>query len=77
MYICTLPVYGMSTQFILRREAVCLYRDFLRVSREVGGSREREDMKRWVRGEFDKWKGITDEVCRIALGLEPVSSLLT
>lgn len=32
------------------------------MSREVGGSREREDMKRWVRGEFDKWKGTTDEV---------------
>lgn len=54
----------LCTQLILRREAVCLYREFLRVSREVGGSRERDDMRRWVREEFNKWKGITDEVCR-------------
>ena len=49
-------------QFILRREALCLYREFLRVSRDVGGDREREDMRRWVRGEFDKWRHTTDEV---------------
>ena len=49
-------------QFILRREALCLYREFLRVSHNVGGAREKEDMRRWVRGEFDKWRHTTDEV---------------
>ncbi|CAI8057030.1 LYR motif-containing protein 2 [Geodia barretti] len=48
-------------QFILRREALCLYRQFLRVSRDAGGAREREEMRRWVRGEFDKWRHTTDE----------------
>ena len=33
------------------------------MSRHVGGVREKEDMRRWVRGEFDKWRHITDEVC--------------
>ena len=33
------------------------------MSRGVGGQREREDMRRWIRGEFDKWRHITDEVC--------------
>ena len=32
------------------------------MSREVGGAREREEMRRWVRGEFDRWKHTTDEV---------------
>ena len=53
---------GRSVQFILRREALCLYRQFLRVRRDVGGEREREEMRRWVRGEFDKWRHTTDEV---------------
>ena len=28
----------------------------------MGGQREMEDMRRWIRGEFDKWRHITDEV---------------
>ena len=55
-------VDGCAMQFILRREVLCLYRQFLRVSRDVGGVREREEMRRWVRGEFDKWRHISDDV---------------
>ena len=55
-------LHGFCSQFILRREALCLYRQFLRVSRDAGGAREREEMRRWVRGEFDKWRHTTDEV---------------
>ena len=32
------------------------------MSRDAGGAREREEMGRWVRGEFDKWRHTTDEV---------------
>lgn len=60
MHTETAPII-IRSKFILRREAVCLYRELLRVSREVGGAREREEMRRWVRGEFDRWKHTTDE----------------
>ena len=65
-YACTDVKFDSITlwynaQFILSCEALCLYREFLRVSRDVGGDREREDMRRWVKGEFNKWRHTTDE----------------
>ena len=30
----------------------------------MGGAREREEMRQWVRGEFEKWRHTTDEVSR-------------
>ena len=60
-------LHGFCSQFILSREALCLYRQFLRVSRDAGGAREREEMRRWVRGEFDKWRHTTDEVISFLL----------
>ena len=51
-------------QFLLRREAITLYRDALRSVKLLDGIAVRREMKEWVRDEFDRSKHITDEVSR-------------
>lgn len=52
----------IKTQFLLRREAIALYRDALRVVKRLNGTATQREMKDWIRGEFDRWKHNTDEV---------------
>ena len=49
-------------QFLLRREAIALYRDALRAAKVLQDTGAKREMKDWIRGEFDRWKHNTDEV---------------
>ena len=53
----------MPVQFIQRHQAISLYKEILRALREVEDRKLRREMQVWIRGEFDKWKHTTDEVC--------------
>lgn len=53
---------NLFAQFLWRQQALSLYREFLRVLKGVKGAQEREEMKAWIRGEFEQWRHTTDEV---------------
>ena len=50
------------SQFLLRQQSISLYRDLLRVSRQLQDPQQKTEMRKWIRGEFDKWKHTKDEV---------------
>ena len=47
---------------MLRSEVLRLYRDMLRVVRQVPGTEQREELRKWIRTDFDNNKHHTDEV---------------
>jgi len=62
-------------QFLLRRETLQLYRNFLRVLRNVEGSEYRIELKRWVRSEFEtaiSKQDSNDEVCDVAIQMSSI-----
>ncbi|XP_057305784.1 LYR motif-containing protein 2-like isoform X2 [Hydractinia symbiolongicarpus] len=75
-----LPRNAMSLQqFMLRRQVLCLYRDFMKLINEAPEN-ERKSMKDWVRQDFKNnmhWKNETDikmQLSRGRLALREVSS---
>lgn len=65
--VCTFTVTFPSPQFIQRQQTLSLYRDFLRAIRDIESEPQRAETKTWVKGEFEKWKHTTDEVCVLML----------
>ena len=49
-------------QFILRVEAIRLYRQMLREIRRIESVPSREQLKRWIREEFESARHLKDEV---------------
>lgn len=47
--------------FILRSQAVSLYRKFVRESRGIGNPQARRETLHWIRDEFDATRGMTDQ----------------
>lgn len=55
-------------QFLLRKETLQLYRQFLRVLRDVKNSEYRAQLKIWIRSEFEtaiSKEDSNDEVCDV------------
>ena len=49
-------------QFILRGEAIRLYRQMLRECRKIEHLPSREQLRRWIREEFENARHLKDEV---------------
>ena len=47
-------------QFIRRQNVLSLYRDYMRVTSKIENETHRNDMKRWIRSEFDAGKTAKD-----------------
>ena len=62
----------LPIQFIIRGQAIRLYRDMLRECRKIEPVPSRELLKRWIREEFENARYLRDEVLRRSSSVYPI-----
>ena len=62
----------LPDQFIIRGQAIRLYRDMLRECRKIEPVPSRELLKRWIREEFENARYLRDEVLRRSSSVYPI-----
>jgi len=50
--------------FVLQGESKRLYRNFMRLTRQMEDKNRQKEMRLWIRDDFKINKDLTDEVCR-------------
>ena len=62
----------LPDQFIIRGQAIRLYREMLRECRKIEPVPSREQLKRWIREEFENARYLRDEVLRRSSPVYPI-----
>jgi len=62
--VCTVfySILFFCSQFMMHKEVLKLYRNFMRSIKQIPNKKDRETMRDWVRSDFKKLKDVTDEV---------------